>query len=131
MYNDAAILLDLAIADNALFGFKSVEDIQQMQIPADKDEVILVYNEAALDQYILKRCTKAEGVTDAPMPKSAFLAIYQATLKNAGYFCGTSIHTIRRGLGKKVDGRIPILEAPRACHGASSPRSIKIQCFVS
>jgi hypothetical protein len=25
-------------------------------------------------------------------------------MKNAGYLCGTSIHAVRRQLGKKVDG---------------------------
>jgi hypothetical protein len=42
-----------------------------------------------------------------PMSKSAFLAIYYSGLENASYFCGTSIHRIRRYLGKKVDGKIP------------------------
>ena len=32
-----------------------------------------------------------------------FWQIYEKTLKNAGYFCGASIHGIRRQLGKKVD----------------------------
>jgi hypothetical protein len=38
------------------------------------------------------------------MPKAAFLAIFEKTIKNAGYLCSTSIHAIRRQLGKKVDG---------------------------
>ena len=54
---------------------------------------------------ILRKCIKAEGITDELMPKSAFLAIYQNSLKNVGYFYGTSIHSIWRGLGKKVDGK--------------------------
>jgi hypothetical protein len=37
------------------------------------------------------------------MPKSAFTDIFGSTLRNAGYFCATSIHAIRRQLGKKVD----------------------------
>lgn len=43
-------------------------------------------------------------MTDESMSKAAFLAIYEKTLKNAGYLCGTSIHAIRWQLGKKVDG---------------------------
>ena len=72
-----------------------------MEIPPGQDQLILLYNEDARGKYILKKCTKAEGVTDAPTTKSAFLAIYQATLRNAGYFCGTSIHAIQRYLGKR------------------------------
>jgi hypothetical protein len=39
------------------------------------------------------------------MPKAAFLDIHQSTMKNAGYLDGDSIHSIRRGLGKPVDGK--------------------------
>jgi hypothetical protein len=101
----------MAIADNVLVGIKLVKDLQALKIPPGEDELRLIYAEGTEDKVILRKCTKAEGVTDAPMPKSAFLAIYQNSLKNAGYFCGTSIHSIRRGLGKKVDGKIPFLKA--------------------
>lgn len=97
----------MAIADNVLVGIKLVKDLQGLEIPPGDDELRLVYAEGAEDKVIVRRCTKAEGVTDIPMPKSAFLAIYQNGLKNAGYFYGTSIHRIRRCLGKKVDGKIP------------------------
>jgi Protein of unknown function (DUF3435) len=104
IYNDAAFLLILAIADDALFGYESLDDVRKQEIPSGEDQLVLRYNETALDQPILRKCTKATGVTDEPMPKAAFLAIYEKTLKNAGYLCGTSIHAIRRQLGKKVDG---------------------------
>ena len=39
------------------------------------------------------------------MPKSAFLRVFRAMMKKAGYFYGTSIHAVRRYLGKKVDGK--------------------------
>jgi hypothetical protein len=101
----------MAIADNALFGITSVEDLQQMEIPPEQDELILIYNEDVKDTYVLKKCTKAKGVTEEPMPKSAFCAIFQAFMKIIGYFCGMSIHAIRRYLGKKVDGEGPVLNA--------------------
>jgi Protein of unknown function (DUF3435) len=37
------------------------------------------------------------------MPKSVFTEILRSTFRNAGYLCTTSIHAIRRQLGKKVD----------------------------
>jgi len=64
----------MAIADGALFGFKSLDDLQKQEIPPGKNELILQYNESVLDRPILRKCTKADGVTDEPMPKSAFLA---------------------------------------------------------
>lgn len=95
IYNDAAFLLVLAIADEALFGFKSLDDIRRQEIPAGEDQLLLSYTESALDRPILRKCTKAEGVTEEPMPKATFLAIYEKSMKNAGYFCGTSIHAVR------------------------------------
>jgi Protein of unknown function (DUF3435) len=105
LFNDAAFLLTLSIADTALFGYESLDDVRKQKIPAGEDQLVLRYKEAALDQPILCKRIKAEGVTDEPMPKSVFLAIYEKSLKNAGYLCGTSIHAIRRQLGKKVDGK--------------------------
>jgi hypothetical protein len=86
----------MAIADNVLVGIKLVKDLQTLEIPPGDDELRFIYAEGAEDKVILRKCTKAEGVTDAPMPKSAFLGIYLNGLRNAGYFCGTSFHRIRR-----------------------------------
>lgn len=96
----------MAIADEALFGYNSLEDLQKQEIPHGEDQLILRYKKGAEDQRILRKCTKAHGISDEPMPKQAFLTIYEKTLKNAGYFCGTSIHAIRRKLGKEIDGEI-------------------------
>ena len=108
IYNDAAFLLTLAIADGALFGFQSLDDIRKQEIPPGENELILRYNDAAVDRPVLRKYTKAKGVTGEPISKSAFLAIYESTIKNAGHLCGTSIHTIKRELGKKIDGENPL-----------------------
>ena len=104
-YNDAGFLLAMAIADGALFGYDTLDDVRQQLIPTGKDEVILRFKDAALDRPILRKCTKAGGVTDDPMPKSAFLAIFKSTLINAGYLWNLSIHAIRRSLGKGADSK--------------------------
>lgn len=108
-YNDAGLLLAMAIADGALFGYDTLDEFRQQVIPTGKDEVILRFKRSSLDRPILRKCTKAGGVTDAPMTKAAFLDILRSTLVNAGYFCGASIHAIRRQLGKKVDRKSPYL----------------------
>ncbi|KIW75744.1 hypothetical protein Z517_10487 [Fonsecaea pedrosoi CBS 271.37] len=94
------LLLQLAIADGAIFGYDTLADLRQQAIPAGEDEMILRFKDAALDQPILWKCTRTGGVTTDPMPKSAFLAIFKSTLVNAGYFWSLSIHAIRRMLGK-------------------------------
>ena len=87
-----------------------------MEIPPGKPELILRLSNDAINRPILKHCTKAKGVTDKPMPRSAFLDIHETNMKNAGYLDGTSIHAIRRGPGKKVDGEIPHLKAAPLVH---------------
>ncbi|KAH0543790.1 hypothetical protein FGG08_001972 [Glutinoglossum americanum] len=104
LYNDGALLLAMAIADEALFGFSSMEDLWKQEIPQGEDEVSLRWNESVKDLPILRKATMKDGVTEEPMKKAAFLKIYQSSLKNAGYLCGTSIYAIRRYLGKMVDG---------------------------
>ncbi|MCJ1426427.1 hypothetical protein MMC29_004330 [Sticta canariensis] len=105
VYNDAAFLLVMAIADGALFGYETLDDLRAQEIPVGENELPLRFKESALNQPILRKCTMAKGVTDEPMPKAAFTEIYGSTMRNAGYLCGTSIHAIRRQLGKKVDER--------------------------
>src|SRR5436190_17624913 len=94
----------MAIADKALFGFNSMDDLWQQEIPRGEDEVILQWNESAKNLPILRNVTMKDGVTKDPMSKWTFRRIHRFTMRNAGYFCGISIHQIRRYLGKKIDG---------------------------
>jgi len=105
-YNDAGFLLAMAIADGALFGYESLEDVRAQEIPSGQDELILRFKDSALERPILRKCTKTGGVTDDPMPKSSFTAIFKSTLTNTGYICGPSIHAMRRQLGKCVDSKL-------------------------
>ena len=103
IYDDTGLLLTMAMADRALFGYETFADLQEQEIPAGQDELVLRFKDSVLDKPILRKCTKVAGVTDEPMPKSAFTDIFRSTFRNAGFLCATSIHTIRRQLGKKVD----------------------------
>ena len=102
----------MAIADNVLVGIKSEADLQELEILQGENELPLLYAPGAAEKVILRKCSKAGGVTDEPMPKSAFLNIHRNSLTNTGYPCRPSVHGIRRGLGKKVDGKITSPEAP-------------------
>ena len=111
-YNDAGFLLAMAIADGALFGYESLAEVQEQRIPDGDDELILRFKDSALGKPILRKCTKKDGVTDQPMARDAFTEIFRKMLLSAGYFCGTSIHAIRRQLGKRVDGKQTYSSAP-------------------
>ena len=101
------MLLTLAITDGALFGYRSLDDLREQKIPPGQNEVILRFNDDALDRFIFRRWTLADGITEDKMPKSAFWDMFRRTMRKAGYLCGTSMHSIRRQLGKKVDGKLP------------------------
>ncbi|KIW99701.1 uncharacterized protein Z518_11114 [Rhinocladiella mackenziei CBS 650.93] len=103
IYNETGFLLQMALADGALFGIHSIKDLLKKRIPYGENVLVLRYNESALKKPILRKCTKEGGVTDEPMPKSAFVNIWRSNCSNAGLFEIPTIHAIRRGLGKKVD----------------------------
>ena len=99
----------MAIADEALFGYKTLDDVRRQEIPAGQTELILRFNDSALNKPIARKCTKHGSVTDDPMPLSAFLAIFKSTLVNAGYLWNLSIHAIRRSIGKGADSKYAAL----------------------
>ena len=95
----------MAIADNALFGIESVNNLAKKEIPPGDEVLELRFKESTLNRLILRICTKEKGTLEQRWSKSAFLRIFRAMLCQAGYLCGASIHAIRRNLGKKVDGK--------------------------
>lgn len=101
----------MAIADGALFRYDSLDDIRQQVISVNEDELVLRFKQSALGRPILRKCTKADGATNDPMPKAVFIAVFKSTLINAGYFWNPSIHAIRRILGQKIDSESLCLSA--------------------
>lgn len=86
MYNETGFLICMAIADGALFGIESLDDLQKMEIPSGENELVLRYREAVSVKPILRKCTMAGGVTDEPMPKAAFKKIWKDCMFNAGLY---------------------------------------------
>ena len=66
IYNDAVFLLAVAIADGALFGYETLDDLRRREIPSGENKLILKYKDSALSQPILRKCTKADGVSEEP-----------------------------------------------------------------
>lgn len=61
--------------------------------------------EEVLQLPILRKATKAHGVTNEALPKATFEGILNSVIKLSGYFGTATVHAIRRALGKKVDGK--------------------------
>jgi hypothetical protein len=95
-YNDAGFLLNMAIADGTLFGYKCLDDVRKQEIPAGKDEVILRFHDSTLERPILRKCSSTGGVTDDPMPKSSFTDIFKSTYRRVALFKRTGLDNLER-----------------------------------
>jgi hypothetical protein len=116
----------LALADGALQGYSTFADLRQQVIPADRDELPLRFKQEVLDLPIARKCTQSGGVTNDPMSKSQFLAIFRSSLVNAGYNWSPSIHAIRRQVGQGLDRKSPALGRPsRASSVVLEPETTK------
>jgi Protein of unknown function (DUF3435) len=127
IYNDAAFLLVIAIADSALFGYETLNGLRKQEIPVGENELPLRFKESALNQPILRKCTKVKGVMDEPMPRFAFIAIFR--LRTAGYLCRASLHAIHSNLGKEVDHRYT--EVKRSQHLTQGDPCVFGQSYVA
>jgi len=72
----AVLSFPIVVADKAVFSIEALDDLRKLEIPSDENELVLVYNEDALDCPILRKCTQSHGISNKPMPKAAFLAIH-------------------------------------------------------
>lgn len=106
LYDDTQYLLALALADKAIFGVNSVEDLWQLQIPSGENELILRWNDSVKGLPILRNATMQQGVSEEPLSKKTFDRIVKSVFKLSGYFGQATVHAIRRYLGKKVNGKL-------------------------
>ncbi|KAI9770979.1 MAG: hypothetical protein M1840_002683 [Geoglossum simile] len=105
-FNTVLFLLALAFADNALFGYSSLSDLGDQEIPEGDDELPLRWNEEALERPILRAVTAGGVISDSmPLTRVRFCEVLRAALQNVGFFGRITIHTIRHGLANKVDKR--------------------------
>lgn len=95
----------MALADGALYGIGSFEDLWDMSIPDGDDALALRWKDEVLQLPIVRNAVKAYGVTNAPLPKATFERILKSVLNLSGYFGTATVHAIRRALGKKLDGK--------------------------
>ncbi|KAL6714267.1 hypothetical protein ACLMJK_007690 [Lecanora helva] len=104
-HDDTQFLIALAIADKAIFGINSVEDLWDLEIPQGADELPLRWNKDVENLPVLRKATMKGGVSKQPLPKSTFEQILKTVLKRSGYFGVVTIYVIRRGVGKALSER--------------------------
>ncbi len=103
IYDDTSFLVAMAMEDKVLFGYETLTDLQEQAISVGEEFIQLRFRKSFLDKPITRKCNKVTGVTDKPMPQSAFKDILRSTFCNDGYLCTTSTHAFRRQLGKKIE----------------------------
>ncbi|KZL75529.1 hypothetical protein CT0861_13119 [Colletotrichum tofieldiae] len=130
LYCATALLLSLAFADDAMFGFDSLQSLYELEIPEGDNEIILRWNEDVLDLPIVRSIARDGTVTGKQLTESSFRQSFNKALKLAGYVgVSPSIHQIRRYLGKQVDERYT--EVERSQHLTQSDRNIFGASYVA
>ena len=104
MYDDTHQLLVMAVADKALDGVETLQDLQQIKIPAGEEAMILPWKESVQNLPILRQVTMEHGVTEEPWAKTTFDKIFKTVAKQSGYIEAPTVHAIRRAVGKTIDG---------------------------
>ena len=105
LYDDTQYLLALAIADHAIYGIETVDDFWDLQILPGQNELPLRWNTNVESLPILRNASMASGVTEEPLSKATFDKILKEVLRLSGYFGNTTVHTIRRDLGKELNSK--------------------------
>lgn len=105
LHDDTQFLLALAIADHAIWGVNTLDDLWQLQIPDGEDELPLRWNDSVMHLPILRSATMRDGVTNEPLLKRTFDRIVKSVLNHSGFFGPATVHAIRRFVGGKVNGK--------------------------
>jgi hypothetical protein len=106
-YNDGFLLVMMAIADGALFGISSPDDLWQQRIPDGDNETHLLWNDSASTLPIARRIENGK-VSREPMTEKRFRTIFDAIIRGSDYVGITpSVHQIRRETAGKLNSNSP------------------------
>lgn len=98
-------LLTIALADGALFGIESVEDLTEFGLHrSGLAWILLQWKEAALDKPVFKNIT-AKGPQGIPLLKEHFCRFLRQIFSMASYLKNTTIHDICCALSQKIKGK--------------------------
>ena len=105
LHDDTSYLVAMALADKIFYGMESAADLWDMNVLDGGGALRRRWKDEVLQSPILRKSTKADGVTVLPLPKAAFERVLKSLLTLLGYLSTATIHAIRRPLGRKTDGK--------------------------
>lgn len=99
----------MAIADGALFGIHSLDDLWQQKMVAGDNEMLLLWNESA-SALPIARCIKNGKVSLQPISQWRFRRMFNMVLIGSGYVgIRPSVHQIRRETARQLNSRVSYL----------------------
>jgi hypothetical protein len=105
-YNGLMLFFALAIADKALRGFETLDDLMKARLPRDRDSWELEWKDKALELPVL-RMASAKGVSESRALTYAALWNQIVSLgSRVGYRDAVKIHAIRAGVANKIVGEL-------------------------
>ncbi|KFZ13483.1 hypothetical protein V501_03684 [Pseudogymnoascus sp. VKM F-4519 (FW-2642)] len=102
MYNGLMFFFSMAIADNAIKGFATLDALMKAHVPEGKDSWELQWNKEALELPILRMAT-AKGVDK--IKALTYAALWNQVVSlghDVGYRDALKIHAIRAGVANKI-----------------------------
>ena len=104
IYNGLMFFFSMAIADNAIKGFATLDALMKAHVPEGKDSWELRWNKEALELPVL-RMASAKGVDKSKALTYAALWNQVVSLgHDVGYRDALKIHAIRAGVANKIRG---------------------------
>ena len=95
----------MALADEALFGYETWQDLWEQVIPDGHSHVKIRWRESKMNKPILRKVLADGTMTDDMMSRWTFERIFRQLLLNEGYTTRGGVHQIRRTLGKEIHGK--------------------------
>ncbi|GKT92451.1 hypothetical protein Ct61P_10301 [Colletotrichum tofieldiae] len=106
LYCATALLLSLAFADDAMFGFDSLQSLYELEIPEGDNEIILRWNEDVLDLPIVRSIARDGTVTEryTEVERSQHLTQSDRNIFGASYVANcSSVDGLGAFLGEQAD----------------------------
>ncbi|KIW65626.1 hypothetical protein PV04_07868 [Phialophora macrospora] len=110
------ILLAMALADGAQFGYDTLDDVRQQVILDGKNELILQFKDSAFNQPILQKYTEAGGVNHEPMITAAFLDISRSSHQRRLHLWRVDLPAIERQPPQSLDSMAIAVAEGRSSH---------------
>ncbi|KAF4227251.1 hypothetical protein CNMCM8980_005978 [Aspergillus fumigatiaffinis] len=127
LYAGALLLLALAIADGALWGYSSAADFFEQVIPAGRNQLPLRWNDEALNRCIIRHTT-AKGVSEDPLSKERYQEAFRQILRKI-YLNTPTIHDYRRHLAESVKEKYTLQSASQLLGHKST--SVTAESYVA